>query len=44
MILTQVLILRHCPQAVKIALALASWLGDPMYDTSVAETVAKMLK
>uniref|UniRef100_A0A671WAY0 Glutathione hydrolase n=1 Tax=Sparus aurata TaxID=8175 RepID=A0A671WAY0_SPAAU len=30
-------------EAVKIALALASWLGDPMYDTSVAETVAKML-
>ncbi|KAM8755254.1 glutathione hydrolase 7 isoform 1-T2 [Acanthopagrus schlegelii] len=30
-------------EAVKIALALASWLGDPMYDTSVEETVAKML-
>ncbi|XP_073326743.1 glutathione hydrolase 7 [Pagrus major] len=30
-------------EAVKIALAQASWLGDPMYDTSVAETVAKML-
>uniref|UniRef100_UPI0037E7A893 glutathione hydrolase 7 n=1 Tax=Semicossyphus pulcher TaxID=241346 RepID=UPI0037E7A893 len=30
-------------EAVKIALALASGLGDPMYDTSVSEIVAKML-
>ncbi|KAM9350807.1 glutathione hydrolase 7 [Symphorus nematophorus] len=30
-------------EAVKIALALASGLGDPMYDTTVPETVAKML-
>lgn len=29
-------------EAVKIALALASGLGDPMYDTSVSEIVAKM--
>lgn len=31
-------------QAVKIALALASGLGDPMYDTSVSEIVTKMLR
>ncbi|XP_042348283.1 glutathione hydrolase 7 [Plectropomus leopardus] len=30
-------------EAVKIALGLASWLGDPMYDTSVSDIVAKML-
>uniref|UniRef100_A0A8P4KI79 Glutathione hydrolase n=1 Tax=Dicentrarchus labrax TaxID=13489 RepID=A0A8P4KI79_DICLA len=30
-------------EAVKIALALASELGDPMYDPSVSEIVAKML-
>ncbi|XP_068192074.1 glutathione hydrolase 7 isoform X1 [Antennarius striatus] len=30
-------------EAVKIALALASGLGDPMYDSSVSEIVAKML-
>ncbi|KAK5894783.1 hypothetical protein CesoFtcFv8_011439 [Champsocephalus esox] len=30
-------------EAVKIALALASGLGDPMYDTSVSEIVTKML-
>ncbi|KAM4562089.1 glutathione hydrolase 7 [Odontesthes bonariensis] len=30
-------------EAVKIALALASGLGDPLYDTSVSEIVAKML-
>ncbi|XP_041860785.1 glutathione hydrolase 7 [Melanotaenia boesemani] len=30
-------------EAVKIALGLASGLGDPMYDTSVLEIVAKML-
>lgn len=30
-------------EAVKIALAQASGLGDPMYDTSVSEVVAKML-
>ncbi|XP_070695928.1 glutathione hydrolase 7 [Pempheris klunzingeri] len=30
-------------EAVKIALALASGLGDPMYDTSVSAIVAKML-
>ncbi|XP_010739877.2 glutathione hydrolase 7 [Larimichthys crocea] len=30
-------------EAVKIALGLASGLGDPMYDTSVSEVVAKML-
>ncbi|XP_040008058.1 glutathione hydrolase 7 [Xiphias gladius] len=29
-------------ESVKIALALASGLGDPMYDTSVSETIAKM--
>ncbi|KAI3357658.1 hypothetical protein L3Q82_016065 [Scortum barcoo] len=29
--------------AIKIALALASGLGDPMYDTSVSEIVTKML-
>lgn len=28
----------------KIALAQASGLGDPMYDTSVSEAVAKMLR
>lgn len=31
-------------QTVKIALALASGLGDPMYDTSVSEIVTKMLR
>lgn len=30
-------------EALKIALALASELGDPMYDTSVSEVVARML-
>nr|XP_046251836.1 glutathione hydrolase 7 [Scatophagus argus]XP_046251837.1 glutathione hydrolase 7 [Scatophagus argus]XP_046251838.1 glutathione hydrolase 7 [Scatophagus argus] len=30
-------------EAVKISLALASGLGDPMYDTSVSEIVTKML-
>lgn len=30
-------------ESVKIALALASELGDPMYDTSVSEIVTKML-
>lgn len=30
-------------EAVKIALAMASELGDPMYDTSVSEIVTKML-
>ncbi|XP_019724050.1 gamma-glutamyltransferase 7 [Hippocampus comes] len=30
-------------ESVKIALALASGLGDPMFDTSVSETVSKML-
>ncbi|KAM9344321.1 glutathione hydrolase 7 [Pholidichthys leucotaenia] len=30
-------------ESVKIALALASGLGDPMYDTSVLEVVSKML-
>uniref|UniRef100_A0A673ANS3 Glutathione hydrolase n=1 Tax=Sphaeramia orbicularis TaxID=375764 RepID=A0A673ANS3_9TELE len=30
-------------EALKIALAQASGLGDPMYDTSVSEVVAKML-
>lgn len=30
-------------EAVKIALALASELGDPVYDTSVSEVVARML-
>ncbi|XP_068604407.1 glutathione hydrolase 7 [Brachionichthys hirsutus] len=30
-------------EAVKIALALASGLGDPMYDTTVSQIVAKML-
>ncbi|XP_071398594.1 glutathione hydrolase 7 [Centroberyx affinis] len=30
-------------ESVKIALALASGLGDPMYDTSVSEVVAQML-
>uniref|UniRef100_A0A7N6F961 Glutathione hydrolase n=1 Tax=Anabas testudineus TaxID=64144 RepID=A0A7N6F961_ANATE len=30
-------------ESVKIALGLASGLGDPMYDTTVSESVAKML-
>uniref|UniRef100_A0A8C6TB86 Glutathione hydrolase n=1 Tax=Neogobius melanostomus TaxID=47308 RepID=A0A8C6TB86_9GOBI len=30
-------------ESVKIAMALASEIGDPMFDTSVSETVAKML-
>ncbi|XP_034393351.1 glutathione hydrolase 7 [Cyclopterus lumpus] len=30
-------------EALKIALALASGLGDPMYDASISEVVAKML-
>lgn len=31
-------------QAVKIALGLASRLGDPMYDAAVSEIVSKMLR
>lgn len=37
-----VLIFVLLSQSVKIALALASGLGDPMYDASVPEIVAKM--
>lgn len=33
-----------CFKAVKIALALASKLGDPTYDPSVSEVVDKMLR
>lgn len=32
------------PQAVKIALGLASELGDPLYDSSVSDIVSKMLR
>ena len=32
------------PKSVKIALALASGLGDPMYNGSVLEVVSEMLR
>lgn len=42
--ITWVLIFALISQAVKIALALASGLGDPMYEDDVPELVAKMLR
>lgn len=32
------------PKSVKIALALASGLGDPLFNTSVSEVVSEMLR